>query len=120
MDRFFLEKQKSKICEIPPNYACFATKNWLVIFFLRQNMRDLQPKQKQRKKIIFCLKLFSERTTQDEKIPKPVPSSVDFALLDEQLIRRQNIDIPRQLQGYNIVDWCVLWSRFFYWRKQLG
>ena len=67
-------------------------------------MRVLQPKQKKRKKIIFCLKLFSERTTQDEKIPKPVPSSVDFALLDEQLIRRQNIDIPRPLQGYNIVD----------------
>ena len=67
-------------------------------------MRVLQPKQKKRKKIIFCLKLFSERTTKDEKIPKPVSSSVDFALSDEVLSTKENIDIPRPLQGYNIVD----------------
>ena len=47
---------------------------------------------------------FSERTTKNEKISKPVSSSVDFALSDEVLSRRENIDILRHVQGYNIVD----------------
>ena len=47
---------------------------------------------------------FSERTTKNEKISKPVSSSVDFALSDDVSSRKENIDILRQVQAYNIVD----------------
>ena len=53
---------------------------------------------------------FSERSTKDEKIPKPVSSSVDFALSDEVLSRRENIDIVRHVQAYNIVDHLISFS----------